>query len=69
MEKQVFKVNGMACDHCKSTVEGRLHCLSGVVSAVANLDNNTVEVEYDEELVKPSIMKKAVDEAGYDFEY
>ena len=68
MEKKIFTVNGVACEHCKSTVEKRLSCLLGVQSAVVNLADKTVEVEYDAELAKPEYMKKAVDEAGYEFE-
>jgi len=68
MEKKTFKVNGMACDHCKSRVERTLSCLKGVESATVNLAEKTVTVVYDEDLAKPEYMKKAVDEAGYDFE-
>ena len=68
MEKKIFKVNGMACDHCKAKVERTLSCLKGVDSAEVDLANHTVAVNYDEELVKPAHMKKAVDEAGYGFQ-
>ncbi|MFQ9996921.1 MAG: heavy-metal-associated domain-containing protein [Hoylesella buccalis] len=68
MEKKIFKVNGMACDHCKAKVERTLSCLKGVDSAEVDLANHTVAVNYDEELVKPAHMKKAVDEAGYEFQ-
>lgn len=68
MEKKIFKVNGMACDHCKAKVERTLSCLKGVDSAEVDLANHTVAVNYDEELIKPTNMKKAVDEAGYEFQ-
>lgn len=68
MEKKIFKVNGMACDHCKAKVERTLSCLIGVESAKVDLAHHTVAVNYDEELVKPAHMKKAVDEAGYEFQ-
>lgn len=68
MEKKIFKVNGMACDHCKAKVERTLSCLKGVDSAEVDLANHTVAVTYDEELIKPTYMKKAVDEAGYEFQ-
>lgn len=68
MEKKTFTVNGMACDHCKAKVERTLSCLKGVDSAEVDLANHTVAVNYDEELVKPAHMKKAVDEAGYEFQ-
>ncbi len=68
MEKKIFTVNGMACDHCKAKVERTLSCLKGVDSAEVDLANHTVAVNYDEELVKPAHMKKAVDETGYEFQ-
>lgn len=68
MEKKTFTVNGMACGHCKAKVERTLSCLKGVDSAEVDLANHTVAVNYDEELVKPAHMKKAVDEAGYEFQ-
>lgn len=68
MEKKTFTINGMACEHCKSMVEKRLSCLIGVESAKVDLAHNTAEVAYDEELISPKEMKKAVDEAGYDFQ-
>ena len=39
MEKKIFKVNGMACDHCKAKVERTLSCLKGVDSAEVDLAN------------------------------
>lgn len=68
MEKKTFTVNGMACDHCKAKVERTLSCLKGVDSAEVDLAHHTVAVTYDEELIKPTNMKKAVDEAGYKFQ-
>ncbi len=68
MEKKTFTINGMACEHCKAMVEKRLSCLIGVESAKVDLAHHTAEVAYDEELISPKEMKKAVDEAGYDFQ-
>lgn len=68
MEKKTFTVKGMACDHCKAKVERTLSCLKGIDSAEVDLANHTVAVAYDEELIKPANMKKAVDEAGYEFQ-
>lgn len=63
MEK-TFTVNGMKCPHCKAKVEDTLNGLDGVSKAVANLDNHSVTVEYDEGKVKPEQMKEVVDNAG-----
>lgn len=63
--KKTFTVNGMKCPHCKVKVENSLNGLDGVDSAVANLDNHSVSVEYDEGKIKPEQMKEAVDNAGH----
>lgn len=63
MEK-TFTVNGMKCPHCKAKVENVLNGMNGVSKAVANLDNHSVTVEYDEGKVKPEQIKEAVDNAG-----
>ncbi len=68
MKTKTFKVNGMACDHCRTKVEKRLSCLVGVEKAEANLSDKSVTVTYDDELTKPEYMKKAIDEIGYDLQ-
>ncbi len=54
--KSVLKVEGMTCGHCKMTVEKALKGVSGVSSALVNLENKSVTVEYDG---KPETMEKA----------
>lgn len=68
MKTKTLKVNGMACDHCKTKVEKRLSCLIGVEKAEVNLSDKSVTVTYDDELTSPEHMKKAVDEIGYDLQ-
>ncbi len=63
--KKTFTVNGMKCPHCKAKVENALNGLDGVSKAVANLDNHSVDVEYDEDKVRQEQMKEAVDNAGH----
>lgn len=64
MEKKVFRVNGMKCAHCKANVENAIKSLNGVNSAVADLKENSVMVEYDAGSVKIEDLKKAVEEFG-----
>lgn len=68
MKNEVFTVNGMKCNMCKSKVENALCALNGVSRAVASVENKNVEVEYDETLVGIETMKEAVDDTGFELE-
>ncbi|PJI25134.1 copper resistance protein CopZ [Prevotella intermedia] len=64
MENKVFTVNGMKCEHCKANVENAIKGVVGVEMAEVNLVEKTVEVAYDENLVKPELLKNAVEASG-----
>ena len=64
MENKVFTVNGMKCEHCKTNVENAIKGVVGVEMAEVNLAEKTVEVAYDENLVKPELLKNAVETSG-----
>lgn len=64
MENKVFTVNGMKCEHCKANVENAIKGVVGVEMAEVNLAEKTVEVGYDENLVKPEQLKNAVEASG-----
>lgn len=61
MENKVFIVNGMKCEHCKLNVE---QALKSVEVAEVNLAEKIVNVSYDENLVKPELLKSVVDALG-----
>lgn len=65
MKKAVLQIDGMGCSGCVNTVENTLSALPGVKTAIANLEKGIAEVGYDENEVKESDFKKAVEEAGY----
>lgn len=60
-----FNVTGMSCAHCKAAVEEELNKLDGVERSSADIENNTVEVNYDESRVAPEWLTKAIEAAGY----
>ncbi|MDQ0253606.1 copper chaperone [Evansella vedderi] len=66
MKKEVIRVDGMTCNHCKSTVEGALKNVAGVTLAEVNLDENNVSVEFDESAVTLDKLKEEIEEQGYD---
>ncbi len=64
--EQTIKVEGMTCNHCKSSVEGALNQLDGVNNAAVNLEENNVQVAYEEGKVNFDQMKEAIEDQGYD---
>ena len=66
--EQRIKVEGMTCNHCKSSVEGALNQLDGVNNATVNLEENNVQVAYEEGKVNFDQMKEAIEDQGYDVE-
>ena len=65
MEK-TYEVKGMTCVICKANVEKALNKLSGVDSALVNLLENEVTINYDENTINEETLAKAVKDAGYE---
>ena len=64
MEK-TYEVKGMTCVICKGNVEKALNKCDGVNSAVVNLLENEVIVNFNENKINEETLAKAVDDAGY----
>lgn len=61
----VYKVNGMACQHCKATVEKAIAAVDGVEEVHVDLSTGHVRVnglKFD-----PKAIEEAVSNAGFDF--
>lgn len=63
--KELLKVQGMSCGHCEARVKNTLSEIDGVNQVIVNLEEGTVEVDY-EDRVSLETIKEAIDEAGYD---
>lgn len=64
--KTTLNVKGMTCKHCAASVESSIRTVSGVKEAKADLDSDTVSVEYDETKVLEAALAAAVEEAGFE---
>lgn len=60
-----FEIKGMHCASCSAIVEKTMKELEGVKSASVSLLLNSAEVEYDEALISPKQIAKAVKAAGF----
>ncbi|MDR0199460.1 MAG: cation transporter [Streptococcaceae bacterium] len=65
MEKSVYKIKGMTCDHCVHHVSAALESVAGVKSAKVSLKKSEAAVKYEEPATVVD-MQAAVSEAGYE---
>ncbi|MDC2866871.1 copper chaperone CopZ [Bacillus sp. BP-3] len=61
-----LNVQGMTCNHCKMAVTNALTELEGVQNVEVQLQEGTVNVEYDEAKVDVEKIKEAIEDQGYD---
>ena len=64
--KNTFPVLGMSCAACAVRVDKALNKQRGVSCASVNYAAATATVEYDASVTSPEILRKAVQDAGYD---
>lgn len=62
-----IKVGGMMCATCVETIEAALRALPGVSTATVNLGTEKAYVTYNPSLSDLSDMKKAIEDAGYQY--
>lgn len=65
MKRHIFYVQGMHCASCVQGIENSLRTLKGIKRVRADLLSGIVYVEYEEENVSISEIKRAIKEKGY----
>lgn len=60
-----LKVNGMTCAMCVKTIEKALMEIDGVNAAKANLNSETVFIDFDDSKVSLNQVIRAIEEVGY----
>lgn len=68
MSNVVLNVKGMSCGHCVKAVETSVGKLDGVSSVKVNLEEATVAVDYNNDVVTVDKIKETIDDQGYDVE-
>lgn len=63
--KQRYHISGMTCSACSSHVEKAVNKLNGVIKASVNLLTETMEIEYDENVLTGEVIESTVEKAGY----
>ena len=65
-KQEIFRVEGMSCAACATSVQSMLSSQEGISSANVNFASQTVAVEYDPETIGFAVMKKTIQDIGYD---
>lgn len=65
-KKSIFPVLGMTCASCANSVETTIQGKKGIEKAIVNFASATIQVEFDENQIKPEEMKSALQKIGYD---
>lgn len=66
MTKEKYHVNGMSCASCAKSIESYLSTTEGVQSAVVNIADESLNIEYEDAIITIQEVKKMVDELGYE---
>ncbi|MCJ2540345.1 MAG: heavy-metal-associated domain-containing protein, partial [Candidatus Thermoplasmatota archaeon] len=66
-QRTKLKIAGMTCANCVTTIERAIGALDGVSSVSVNLGNERAYVNYNPRTVTLKDMKRAVEEAGYEY--
>ena len=62
--REIYRVDGMTCEHCVRAVSEEIAALPGVVSVAVDLHSGAVTVTSTSPMA-PNAIAAAVDEAGY----
>ena len=66
-EQATLKIGGMTCVMCVKTIENALQSLEGVIEVTVNLGAERAYVTYNPRLTTVAEMRKAIEEAGYQY--
>ncbi|MDR2772852.1 MAG: copper ion binding protein [Elusimicrobiota bacterium] len=66
MEKKVFAVDGMSCQHCVDAITKAVKSLDGVKSVEVSLKAKKADVEFDPSKTSPSAIITAIEDQGFD---
>lgn len=65
MQKISFKVQGMSCSSCSTTIQKKLSSLDGIIKAHINIATEKGHVEYDSNKIDVQAILRGVKDAGY----
>lgn len=60
-----LKVAGMSCGHCVKAIEESVGKIAGIDSVKVHLENGTVDIEFNKNVVEMSDVTSTIEEQGY----
>lgn len=60
-----LNVEGMSCGHCVKSIENSVTAISGVDNVQVHLENGTVDVEFNKDVVAIEQITNTIEEQGY----
>ncbi|XP_074838711.1 copper-transporting ATPase 2 isoform X1 [Carettochelys insculpta] len=61
-----LRVEGMTCQSCVSTIEGKMGKLHGVLRIKVSLSNQEALIAYQPHIIQPEVLKNHIDNMGYE---
>ncbi len=61
-----LNVPDISCNHCKMSIEGAVNGLSGIDTAVVDIEGRSVAVSYDDSSQTRDAIVNAIEEQGYE---
>jgi len=65
MISKTYSVPAVSCGHCKMAVERAVGAMSGVNSVQVDVDNKSVDIDFDEAIVQEDAILATLKEEGY----
>ena len=66
MTSKTLSVPEISCGHCKSSIEGAVAPLDGVTRVEVQIDEKTVDIDYDGTDGTFDTIVAAIEDSGYD---
>ena len=55
----------ISCGHCKKSIEGDLAHEPGVRAVTVDIEDKRIDIDFDEAVTGPDVLKAKLDEIGY----
>ena len=66
MTKVAFKLEGMACEHCVQAVTDAITEADGTADVLVDMESGAVSFSYDPGKTPIEVIRKAIEEEGFD---
>ena len=66
MAQITLNVPDISCNHCKMSIEGAVNELSGIESAIVDIEGRNVAIAYDDASQDRTAIVAAIEEQGYE---